>query len=526
MSTNKKFALISVSDKSNLEEIAKFLVENNFKIISTGGTHKKLKDLNIPAISISEVTKFPEIMDGRVKTLHPNVHAALLARESDDQVLNELNIQRINILIVNFYPFEKTINRVNESAAKLINDFEFEKAIENIDIGGPAMVRAAAKNYENCCVITNPSDYKKFIKTYESNKLSSEDFNKQMSVKAFQYVAHYDICIANYLSKKILNENFPKFYSFKQIDDLRYGENPHQAASLYQDFGKRHISIVNSKKYQGKELSYNNIVDGDAALSCVINYENPSCVIVKHANPCGVSSNIDLNTAYINAYETDPVSSFGGVIAFNKTVDEELMKNILERQFVELIIAPSFSKESLECAKTKKNVRIIEYNNYEKPETSMLYQIKNISDGVLIQDIDFSIDDNLEKYKVVSKKNPTKEELVDLNFAWIIAKYVKSNAIVFAKNNKTLGIGAGQMSRIDSTYIAYKKANQQNLELKGAVMASDAFFPFPDNVEKAAELGISAIIQPGGSQNDQDVIDKANELNISLVFTGIRHFRH
>ena len=517
MSTNKKFALISVSDKSNLEEIAKFLVKNNFEIISTGGTYKKLKDLNIPAISISEVTKFPEIMDGRVKTLHPNVHAGLLARKSDDQVLSELNIQRINILIVNFYPFEKTINKANVS---------FEKAIENIDIGGPAMVRAAAKNYENCCVISNPGDYEKFIETYESNKSFSEDLNKQMSLKAFQYVAHYDICIANYLSKKILRENFPEFYSFKKINDLRYGENPHQAASLYQDFGQRQISIVNSKKHQGKELSYNNIVDGDAALSCVINYENPSCVIVKHANPCGVSTNEDLNAAYINAYETDPVSSFGGVIAFNKTVDEELMKNILERQFVELIIAPSFSKGSLEHAKTKKNVRIIEYNNYEKPERSMLNQIKNISDGVLIQDIDFSIDDNLEKYKVVSKKKPTKEELVDLNFAWIIAKYVKSNAIVFVKNNKTIGIGAGQMSRIDSTYIASKKAKQQNLELKGAVMASDAFFPFPDNVEKAAELGISAIIQPGGSQNDQDVIDKANELNISLVFTGIRHFRH
>jgi len=517
LSTNKKFALISVSDKSKLEEIAKFLIKNNFEIISTGGTHKKLEELNIPVISISEVTKFPEIMNGRVKTLHPNIHAGLLARKSDDKILNELNIQRIDVLIVNFYPFESTINKANVS---------FEEAIENIDIGGPAMVRAAAKNYKNCCVITNPDDYKKFIKIYDSNKLINKDLYKEMSLKAFQCVAHYDICIANYLGEKISNENFPKFYSFKKIKDLRYGENPHQEASLYQDSGQRQISIVNSKIYQGKELSYNNIVDGDAALSCVLNYEIPSCVIVKHANPCGVSSNITLKEAYINAYETDPVSAFGGVIAFNNIVDDELIKNILERQFVELIIAPEFSKKSLEYAKTKKNIRIIEYNSYKKLENNASSQIKNISDGVLIQEVDSSMDDNQEKYKVVSKKIPTKKELSDLYFAWIVAKYVKSNAIVFAKNNKTLGIGAGQMSRIDSTYIASKKAYQQNLELMGAVMASDAFFPFSDNVEKAVELGISAIIQPGGSQNDQEVIDKSDELNVSLVFTGIRHFRH
>lgn len=517
MSTNKKYALISVSDKSNIEELANFLISNNFKIISTGGTYKKLKELKIEVVSISEITNFPEIMDGRVKTLHPNVHAGLLARKCDDQILSELNIKRIDVLVVNFYPFESTINKPN---------VEFEDAIENIDIGGPAMVRAAAKNYLNCAVLTNPNDYNYFINNYNSQKISDEDMNKNMSLKAFQYVAHYDVCIANYLDKEIKGESFPKFHTFKKISDLRYGENPHQKASLFQNYNEREVSIVNSKTLQGKELSFNNIVDGDTALSCVINFEKPSCVIVKHANPCGVSSDNNLQDAYKNAYLTDSVSAFGGVIAFNSEVNEELMKSILDNQFVELIIAPLFSTDSLKYAKTKKNVRIIEYVDYKKTDFNNAKQIKNISDGVLMQDLDYSKEDKIEKYKVVSKRLPTQEELDDLGFAWVVAKYVKSNAIVFVKNKKTLGVGAGQMSRIDSTFIASKKAEQENLSLDNAVMASDAFFPFPDNVEKAAELGIKAIIQPGGSKNDQEVIDKANELNLSLVFTGIRHFRH
>ena len=517
MSINKKYALISVSDKSNVEELANFLTSNNFKIISTGGTYKKLKELKIEVVSISEITNFPEIMDGRVKTLHPNVHAGLLARKCDDQILSELNIKRIDVLVVNFYPFESTINKPN---------VRFENAIENIDIGGPAMVRAAAKNYLNCTVLTNPNDYNYFINNYNSQKISNEDINKKMSLRAFQYVAHYDICIANYLEKEIEGESFPKFHTFKKISNLRYGENPHQKASLFQNYNEREVSIVNSKTLQGKELSFNNIVDGDTALSCVINFEKPSCVIVKHANPCGVSSDNNLQDAYKNAYLTDSVSAFGGVIAFNSEVNEELMKSILDNQFVELIIAPLFSSDSLEYAKTKKNVRIIEYVDYKKTDFNNAKQIKNISDGILMQDLDHSKEDKIEKYKVVSERLPTQKELDDLGFAWVVAKYVKSNAIVFAKNKKTLGVGAGQMSRIDSTFIASKKAEQENLSLNNAVMASDAFFPFPDNVEKAAELGIKAIIQPGGSKNDQEVIDKANELNLSLVFTGIRHFRH
>ena len=517
MSINKKYALISVSDKSNVEELANFLTSNNFKIISTGGTYKKLKELKIEVVSISEITNFPEIMDGRVKTLHPNVHAGLLARKCDDQILSELNIKRIDVLVVNFYPFESTINKPN---------VRFENAIENIDIGGPAMVRAAAKNYLNCTVLTNPNDYNYFINNYNSQKISNEDINKKMSLRAFQYVAHYDICIANYLEKEIEGESFPKFHTFKKISNLRYGENPHQKASLFQNYNEREVSIVNSKTLQGKELSFNNIVDGDTALSCVINFEKPSCVIVKHANPCGVSSDNNLQDAYKNAYLTDSVSAFGGVIAFNSEVNEELMKSILDNQFVELIIAPLFSGDSLEYAKTKKNVRIIEYVDYKKTDFNNAKQIKNISDGILMQDLDHSKEDKIEKYKVVSERLPTQKELDDLGFAWVVAKYVKSNAIVFAKNKKTLGVGAGQMSRIDSTFIASKKAEQENLSLNNAVMASDAFFPFPDNVEKAAELGIKAIIQPGGSKNDQEVIDKANELNLSLVFTGIRHFRH
>ena len=517
MSINKKYALISVSDKSNVEELANFLTSNNFKIISTGGTYKKLKELKIEVVSISEITNFPEIMDGRVKTLHPNVHAGLLARKCDDQILSELNIKRIDMLVVNFYPFESTINKPN---------VRFENAIENIDIGGPAMVRAAAKNYLNCTVLTNPNDYNYFINNYNSQKISNEDINKKMSLRAFQYVAHYDICIANYLEKEIEGESFPKFHTFKKISNLRYGENPHQKASLFQNYNEREVSIVNSKTLQGKELSFNNIVDGDTALSCVINFEKPSCVIVKHANPCGVSSDNNLQDAYKNAYLTDSVSAFGGVIAFNSEVNEELMKSILDNQFVELIIAPLFSSDSLEYAKTKKNVRIIEYVDYKKADFNNAKQIKNISDGILMQDLDHSKEDKIEKYKVMSERLPTQEELDDLGFAWVVAKYVKSNAIVFVKNKKTLGVGAGQMSRIDSTFIASKKAEQENLSLDNAVMASDAFFPFPDNVVKAAELGIKAIIQPGGSKNDQEVIDKANELNLSLVFTGIRHFRH
>ena len=517
MIKNKKFALISVSDKSNLEDIAKYLIKNDFEIISTGGTFKQLKELNLPVLSISDVTKFPEIMNGRVKTLHPNVHAGLLARKIDDSTLNDLNIQRISVLIVNFYPFEKIINA---------NNVVFEEAIENIDIGGPAMVRAGSKNFENCCVLTDPSDYKNFINKFDPELISNESLNKNMALKAFELVAHYDILIANYLGREIGEEKFPKYHSLKKINELRYGENPHQEASLYQGHMERHISVVNSKQHQGKELSFNNIVDGDSALSCVINFEEPSCVIVKHANPCGVSSNSNLIKAYIDAYSTDPTSSFGGVIAFNRDVDEELIKNILDNQFVELIIAPSFSKKSLEYAELKKNVRIIEYIKYKNTNKKIFNQIKSINDGFLIQDEDYSEKDIFEKYNVVSKKIPTSEELIDLRFAWVVSKYVKSNAIVFSKDNRTLGIGAGQMSRIDSTFIAAQKAKQQGLKLKNAVMASDAFFPFPDNVEKAAKLGISSIIQPGGSQNDQDVINMADALNVSLVFTAIRHFRH
>ena len=517
MIKNKKFALISVSDKSNLEGIVKYLVENNFQIISTGGTFKKLKELSLPVLSITEITKFPEIMDGRVKTLHPNIHAGLLAREKDEDILNDLNIQRINVLIVNFYPFEKTVNK---------NKVIFEEAIEDIDIGGPAMVRAGSKNFENCSVLTDPSDYEKFIHEFDSELISNKNLNRNMALKAFEHVANYDISIANYLGKEIGGENFPKYQSLKKINNLRYGENPHQTASLYQNNEVRSISVVNSKQYQGKDLSFNNIVDGDSALSCVVYYEEPTCVIVKHANPCGVCCHSDLIKAYEGAYNTDPTSSFGGVIAFNREVNEDVIKKILDNQFVELIIAPSFSKEALKYAESNINIRIIEFTDYKKQNNQSYNQIKSISDGILMQDEDYSPQDIIKNYKVVSKKIPTAEELSDLHFSWIVSKYVKSNAIVFSKERKTLGIGAGQMSRIDSTFIAAQKALQQNLSLKNAVMASDAFFPFPDNVEKASELGISAIIQPGGSQNDELVINKANELKISLVFTGIRHFRH
>ena len=381
MSNDKKFALISVSDKTNLEDIAHFLSKNGFSIVSTGGTYKKLKELNIDVISISDITNFPEIMDGRVKTLHPNIHAGLLARKSDNNTLEKLKIDRISVLIVNFYPFEDVISNIN---------VKFKEAIENIDIGGPTMVRAAAKNFELCTVLTKVESYDEFIEKFDPELKNNEELNRKMALIAFEHVAHYDICIANYLSKKIKGEKFEKFYSLKKISDLRYGENPHQEASLFQDMKRKKVtSITNSKQHQGKELSYNNIVDGDAALSCVINFNKPSCVIVKHANPCGVAStDNNIETAYLNAYSTDPVSAFGGVIAFNKEVTYELVKKILEKQFVEIIIAPKFSGEAIIYAKTKQNIRIIEYQEFSKKNNQNLNQIKTISDGILIQQED------------------------------------------------------------------------------------------------------------------------------------------
>ena len=515
MENKKKLALISVSDKTKIEVISNFLIKNDFEIISTGGTLKALWDMKIPAKSVEEVTKFPEIMDGRVKTLHPNIHAGILARNKDLDILDNHNIKKIDVLIVNFYPFEKVIKS---------NNSDFSEAIENIDVGGPAMVRAAAKNFENCCVLVNPNNYDEFIELFDTSLENNLKFNKNMSLEAFEYVANYDIAIANYLDKKINKEEFPKFHSLKKINDLRYGENPHQKSSVYQDSNERRLGIINSQIFQGKSLSYNNIVDGDTALSCVSSFLEPSCVIVKHANPCGVSSRNKLIDAYEKAFETDKTSAFGGVIAFNKEVDGNLARKILENQFVEIIISPSFSKESLEIFKSKKDIRVIEYKDYKDINESKNVQIKSINDGILIQGEDINYEVIIDD--IVSKKEPTKEELLDLKFSWIVSKFVKSNAIVFSKNQQTLGIGAGQMSRIDSTFIASEKAKVQGLNLVGAVMASDAFFPFTDNVEKANKLGISSIIQPGGSKNDKEVISKVNELGMSMVFTGKRHFRH
>ena len=515
MENKKKLALISVSDKTKIEVISNFLIKNDFEIISTGGTLKALWDMKIPAKSVEEVTKFPEVMDGRVKTLHPNIHAGILARNKDLDILDNHNIKKIDVLIVNFYPFEKVIKS---------NNSDFSEAIENIDVGGPAMVRAAAKNFENCCVLVNPNNYDEFIELFDTSLENNLKFNKNMSLEAFEYVANYDIAIANYLDKKINKEEFPKFHSLKKINDLRYGENPHQKSSVYQDSNERRLGIINSKIFQGKSLSYNNIVDGDTALSCVSSFLEPSCVIVKHANPCGVSSRNKLIDAYEKAFETDKTSAFGGVIAFNKEVDGNLARKILENQFVEIIISPSFSKESLEIFKSKKDIRVIEYKDYKDINESKNVQIKSINDGILIQGEDINYEVIIDD--IVSKKEPTKEELLDLKFSWIVSKFVKSNAIVFSKNQQTLGIGAGQMSRIDSTFIASEKAKVQGLNLVGAVMASDAFFPFTDNVEKANKLGISSIIQPGGSKNDKEVISKVNELGMSMVFTGKRHFRH
>ena len=510
-----KRALISVSEKSGVLKFAQELVKNNVEILSTGGTAKLLLDNNIPVIEVSDYTGFPEMMSGRIKTLHPKIHGGILARRDiDDEVMQKHSIGAIDLVVVNLYPFQETIAKKNVT---------LEEAIENIDIGGPTMLRAAAKNNAFVTVVVDNADYENVLEEIKNTGGVSDKKRYELAVKTFAHTAQYDGAIANYLSQE--SDGFSQFFnqSFVKKQSLRYGENPHQKASFYQEQSNTEASVTNAKQCQGKELSFNNIADTDAALECVRSFEGPACVIVKHANPCGVAQRDNVFDAYQKAFETDPTSAFGGIIAFNRALDEKTAQAIIDKQFVEVIIAPSISKEVQEILATKKNIRVLECGLLTEKNPS--FETKKITGGLLVQDYDLGVITDKD-IKIVSKAQPDNAQIEDLLFAWKVAKFVKSNAIVYVKNKQTIGIGAGQMSRVYSAKIAGIKAADENLVVEGCVMASDAFFPFRDGIDAAAQVGIKAIIQPGGSMRDEEVIQAANEAGISMVFTAMRHFKH
>ncbi|WP_252180585.1 bifunctional phosphoribosylaminoimidazolecarboxamide formyltransferase/IMP cyclohydrolase [Endozoicomonas sp. 4G] len=516
-------ALISVSDKTGIVEFARTLHQRSVEILSTGGTYELLVEHDIPAVDIAQYTGFPEMMDGRVKTLHPKVHGGILGRSGQDEVvMAEHGIEPIDLVVVNLYPFEQTV--ANE-------DCTLEMAIENIDIGGPTMVRAAAKNHRDTTIVVDSGDYPRILSELDENNGSVAATTRfDLAVKAFEHTAHYDGAIANYLGTLTNNqeepEAFPRTFNrqYKKARDMRYGENPHQKAAFYVEDPAPTGTVASAHKIQGKALSFNNIADTDAALECVKSFEPAACVIVKHANPCGVATGADILEAYNRAYTTDPTSAFGGIIAFNRKLDAVTAKAIIERQFVEVIIAPEVDSEAAIILQDKKNIRLLSCGTL--PETAEHFlDFKRINGGLLIQDSDIKVTSTRE-LKTVTERAPTEAELNDLLFAWKVGKFVKSNAIVYARDHQTIGIGAGQMSRVYSARIAGIKAADENLEVRGSVMASDAFFPFRDGIDAAASAGITAVIQPGGSMRDQEVIDAANEAGIAMVFTGVRHFRH
>ncbi|MBQ25300.1 bifunctional phosphoribosylaminoimidazolecarboxamide formyltransferase/IMP cyclohydrolase [Alcanivorax sp.] len=522
MSNAVERALISVSDKTGIVEFAKALAGQGVEILSTGGTYKKLQDEGIAVREVSDYTGFPEMMAGRVKTLHPKVHGGILGRRGqDEQVMADNDISRIDLVVVNLYPFEATVANP---------DCSLEDAIENIDIGGPTMVRSAAKNNASVGIVTNASDYQRVLDDMAANNGAlSDTLRFDLAIKAFEHTAAYDSAIANYFGKKVgeNNQDFPRTINlnFEKTQNMRYGENPHQKAAFYTERNPAPASIATAKQLQGKELSYNNIADTDAALECVKGFTKPACVIVKHANPCGVAVSLDgITTAYDLAFATDTESAFGGIIAFNRELDAATAQAIVDRQFVEVIIAPSATEEALAITAAKKNVRVLVCGEMEGAEASGL-DYKRVNGGLLVQDRDLGMITEGE-LKVVTKRAPTEAEMHDLIFAWKVAKFVKSNAIVYAKNRQTVGVGAGQMSRVNSARIAAIKAEHAGLQVEGSVMASDAFFPFRDGIDNAAKVGISCVIQPGGSIRDEEVIKAADEAGMAMVFTGMRHFRH
>jgi phosphoribosylaminoimidazolecarboxamide formyltransferase/IMP cyclohydrolase len=513
-------ALLSVSDKTGLVELARALAARDVELLSTGGTAKALRDAGLAVRDVSEATGFPEMMDGRVKTLHPVVHGGLLGRAGvDEAVMAEHDIAPIDLLVLNLYPFE----RVSANP-----DASMDEIIENIDIGGPAMLRSAAKNYARVAVATDPAQYAPIVAELDGNDGTLSAATRfALSVAAFNRVAQYDACISDYLSsidadgKRVLfpaqqNSNFVK------VMDLRYGENPHQHGAFYRDLHPVPGTLATFSQLQGKELSYNNLADADAAWECVRQFEAPACVIVKHANPCGVAEGTGCMDSYEAAYATDPTSAFGGIIAFNRTLDAATAKTILDRQFVEVLIAPDYDADALAYAKKKANVRVLRIPHGEGRNN---FDVKRVGSGLLMQTSDIR-EVLRDEIKVVTRRAPTAGEFDDLLFAWRIAKYVKSNAIVYARDHRSIGIGAGQMSRVVSAKIAALKAEEAGLVVPGSVMASDAFFPFRDGIDAAAAAGIRAVIQPGGSMRDSEVIAAADEHDIAMVFTGIRHFRH
>ncbi|EHR7861260.1 bifunctional phosphoribosylaminoimidazolecarboxamide formyltransferase/IMP cyclohydrolase [Vibrio parahaemolyticus] len=521
-------ALISVSDKTGIVEFAQALAERGVDILSTGGTARLLAEQGIAVTEVSDYTGFPEMMDGRVKTLHPKVHGGVLGRRGqDDEVMAKHGINPIDMVVVNLYPFAETVAKEGCTLAD---------AVENIDIGGPTMVRSAAKNHKDVTIVVNASDYDRVIAEMDANDKSlTLETRFDLAIAAFEHTAAYDGMIANYFGTMVpsYGENkegdeeskFPRTFNqqFEKKQDMRYGENSHQAAAFYVEANPQEASVSTARQIQGKALSYNNIADTDAALECVKEFNEPACVIVKHANPCGVALGKDILEAYNRAYQTDPTSAFGGIIAFNQELDAETATAIVERQFVEVIIAPSISAEAIEVVAAKKNVRLLECGEWSTKTTG--FDVKRVNGGLLVQDRDQGMV-NLDDLKVVSKRQPTEEELKDALFCWKVAKYVKSNAIVYAKGDMTIGVGAGQMSRVYSAKIAGIKAADEGLEVAGSVMASDAFFPFRDGIDAAAEAGIKCVIQPGGSMRDDEVIAAADEHGMAMIFTGMRHFRH
>lgn len=509
----KKRALISVSNKFNLVPFAQRLQNLNYEIISTGGTLKLLVDSGIDAKSVETVTGFPEILEGRVKTLHPNVHGGLLAKRDEEShmtALQENEIDLIDIVVVNLYPFKETVTK--EGATE-------EDIIENIDIGGPSMLRAAAKNFKDVIVVVDPADYEMIADSLESGELD-EETRKKLAAKVFRHTANYDAMIARYFNETT-DEKFPDDYTvtYEKVQDLRYGENPHQQAAFYEDVQYKGISLATAKQLHGKELSFNNIQDANAALEIVAEYDEPAVVAVKHMNPCGIGLADNLNDAFTRAYEADPISIFGGIIACNREVDKATAEQMHEI-FLEIVMAPSFTEEAKKVLMQKQNIRLLEMADMESEQSTK--KITTVKGGILVQ----TSDDGkvaAEDLEVVTDRKPTTEEMEDLLFSWKAVKHVKSNAIVLAKNKQTIGIGAGQMNRIGAAKIAIEQAGEK---AKGAVMASDAFFPMPDTVEAAAKAGVTAIIQPGGSKRDQDSIDVCNANGIAMVYTKMRHFKH
>ena len=513
-------ALISVSDKTGIVEFAKALAAGGVEILSTGGTCRLLRDEGVTVVEVSDHTGFPEMMDGRVKTLHPKIHGGILGRRGvDDAVMDAHDIPAIDLVVVNLYPFEATVARP---------DCTLEDAVENIDIGGPTMVRAAAKNHRDVAIVVSSGDYARVLEelaAYDGHTTLATRFD--LAIRAYEHTAAYDGMIANHFGRLTEggSEQYPRTFNLQleKVQEMRYGENPHQSAAFYRDSRQTEIGISNAEQLQGKALSYNNVADTDAALECVKGFDAPACVIVKHANPCGVAVAEDLISAYDLAFHTDTESAFGGIIAFNRPLDGTTAAAIVERQFVEVIIAPEVSEEAIAAVATKENVRLLRTGQWSPPVPAR--DFKRVNGGLLVQDRDDGMVTRGD-LKVVTARGPTDAEWDDLLFAWKVAKFVKSNAIVYAAQQRTVGVGAGQMSRVNSARIAAIKAEHAGLEVRGAVMASDAFFPFRDGIDNAAERGIAAVIQPGGSMRDEEVISAANDAGMAMVFTGMRHFRH